>query len=75
MHTHVKVAAWLRIVGSAVYLLVALVVMAVFGGTRPKRGFWYPTGGAHAQAPTRTAVPACAQPRPGFVGAARKTRI
>jgi len=32
MDTHVKVAAWLRIIGSAVYLLVALVVLAVVGG-------------------------------------------
>ena len=32
MDTHVKVAAWLRIIGSAVYLLIALVVLAVVGG-------------------------------------------
>ena len=32
METHVKVAAWLRIIGSAVYLLIALVVLVVLGG-------------------------------------------
>ena len=32
MDTHVKVAAWLRIIGSAFYLLVALVVLVIFGG-------------------------------------------
>jgi hypothetical protein len=31
MDTHVKVAGWLRIVGSAFYLLAALIVMAVLG--------------------------------------------
>jgi hypothetical protein len=31
MDTHVKVAGWLRIVGSAYYLLAALVVMTVLG--------------------------------------------
>src|SRR5438876_10871183 len=51
MDTHVKVAAWLRIVGSAVYLLVALVVMAVFGGPSILAGA---AGGGDAA----TAVPA-----------------
>lgn len=32
MDTHVKVAAWLRIIGSGVYLLIALVVLSVVGG-------------------------------------------
>jgi hypothetical protein len=32
MDTHVKVAAWLRIIWSAVHLVVALVVMLVFSG-------------------------------------------
>jgi hypothetical protein len=32
MDTHVKVAAWLRIVGSGAYLLIALVVMAGLRG-------------------------------------------
>jgi hypothetical protein len=31
MDTHVKVAGWLRIVGSAFYLLAALIVMSVVG--------------------------------------------
>ena len=32
METHVRVAAWLRIIGSAVYLLAALVVAILFSG-------------------------------------------
>src|SRR5688572_17479507 len=31
MDTHVKVAAWLRIAASAVYLVGALIVMTMFG--------------------------------------------
>jgi hypothetical protein len=32
MDTHIKVAAWLRIIGSAMYLFLALVVLVIYGG-------------------------------------------
>jgi hypothetical protein len=58
MDTHVKVAAWLRIVGSAVYLLIALVVMVAFGGAGILAGA---AGGSDAAAavPLLTVVGVC----------------
>jgi hypothetical protein len=58
MDTHVKVAAWLRIVGSGVYLLIALVVMLAYGGA----GVVIGAAGGHdaaAALPALTVIAVC----------------
>jgi hypothetical protein len=48
MDTHVKVAAWLRIAASALYLIGALFVMGVFGFAGAAAGVSGDPGGAEA---------------------------